>query len=343
MNHPKISVILPCYNHADFLEERIRAVLAQTLPVSQIIFLDDASTDDSLNLARSLLLHAAAEVSFHSNACNSGSPFIQWNKGFALAKHPYVWIAETDDTCGPDLLAKLYTQLKNTSVAIAFSQSRYIDSCGNNLGSALAYTDAHWPGFFAKDFIIPGPKFNSKFMAVINAVPNASAVLLNASALGNAGLANESMQFCGDWDFWIRISEQGNVAFIADELNGFRCHQHTSRVKHHTPQASAEFLACRLRAHLGGRRSNGVLTLRRLIQLLNMENRRALILSFNAISWGAFRQVIASYRLIGNIPFISPAAWVVIGMMIFVKYLYGKVWSFKQRAALFRTRMSFHC
>ena len=44
----RISVIIPNYNHAPFLEERIRSILAQTRRPDEIIFLDDASTDDSL-------------------------------------------------------------------------------------------------------------------------------------------------------------------------------------------------------------------------------------------------------------------------------------------------------
>ena len=44
----RISAIIPNYNHAPFLEERIRSILAQTRRPDEIIFLDDASTDDSL-------------------------------------------------------------------------------------------------------------------------------------------------------------------------------------------------------------------------------------------------------------------------------------------------------
>ncbi len=338
MNHPKISAILPCYNHAHYLEERISTVLAQSLPVSEIIFLDDASTDDSLKLAKKLLKNAPVEVSFYSNTCNSGSPFSQWNKGFKLVRYPYVWIAETDDACEPSLLEELYSRIKNPNTVISFSQSRYIDCNGNELASALAYTDVFFPGFFADDFVLSGLEFNSRFMAVVNALPNASAVLFKTRTLESAGFANESMRFCGDWDFWVRIAEQGNVAFVAEELNQFRCHQATTRAKHHTPQARAEFLACRLRAQLGSQRSNNRLNLPRLMTLLFREKSQAMVISVNSVDWHVLFQVLRSYRLIANVPSIDPAAWSVIGIISLRKYIFSKCTAFKQRISLFVTR-----
>jgi glycosyltransferase involved in cell wall biosynthesis len=322
--YPKISVVLPCYNHAIYLEDRIQSVLAQTLPVSQIIFLDDASTDDSVKLAKIFLRDAQAEVSYVLNTCNSGSTFAQWNKGLSLVRHPYVWIAETDDACQPNLLERLYSKIVNLDTVIAFSQSCYIDNAGNELGSALAYTDSFFPNFFAQDFVISGLEFNSEIMAVINAIPNASAALFRTSMLKAAGFANESMRFCGDWDFWLRIAKQGNVAFVAEELNRFRCHQHTTRVMHKIPQASAEFLACRLRAQLGAQCSRDILDLRSLMQLLSRQNRRAILFSLNSILWVDLSQVFTGYKLISEAPVVSLSIWSIIGILSLINCLYLK-------------------
>jgi glycosyltransferase involved in cell wall biosynthesis len=325
LNQPKISAILPCYNHAAFLEERIKSVLDQTLPVSQIIFLDDASTDGSLELARKLLADTPAEVEFHSNTCNSGSPFAQWNKGLRLAKYPYVWIAETDDICSPDLLAKLCTKMSSSGAVIAFSQSRYIDESGTDLGSALGYTNTHWPGLFGQDFLASGSEFNSKFMTVINVIPNASAVLFKRRALASTAAANEAMNYCGDWDFWTRIAEQGHVAFVAEELNGFRCHQQTTRHKHHTPQATAEFLACRLRAQIPSEGTSEELNLQRLMQLLRRQDRYIMGIAPNSLDWRNFKQVYASYRRLDNVPCVSMGAWVIIALTSFKIHLWQKI------------------
>ena len=90
---PKISAILPCFNHAKFLEERIQSILAQSHPVDQIVFLDDASTDGSVDIARKLLKEFNGQVDYFLRHTNSGSPFVQWNEGVRQAKHDLIWIA----------------------------------------------------------------------------------------------------------------------------------------------------------------------------------------------------------------------------------------------------------
>ena len=77
----RISAIIPNYNHAPFLEERIRSILAQTRRPDEIIFLDDASTDDSLAVVSTFDCFSKVIV----NETNSGMPFKQWMKGIEAA------------------------------------------------------------------------------------------------------------------------------------------------------------------------------------------------------------------------------------------------------------------
>jgi len=244
----KITVILPCFNHAQFLEERIQSILSQTHPVDQIVFLDDASTDCSVDIAKSLLKNFTGQVDIRLRSANSGSPFAQWNLGVSLAKYDLIWIAETDDVCNPNFIDRLYSEVVDTGSVLAFSQSRLINESGSCLGSARAYTDRFWEGSFRDSFVMDGSDFNRLYMTAINAIPNASAVLFRKDAYESAGRANDSMRYCGDWDTWIRICQQGSLAFISDELNSFRCHPSTSRSCGHTPNVAAEYFACRVRA-----------------------------------------------------------------------------------------------
>jgi glycosyltransferase involved in cell wall biosynthesis len=68
---------LPCFNHEVYLERRIDSLLRQTLPVNEILFLDDASGEGSVALARRLLAAATVPVRFLLRHTNSGSPFVQ--------------------------------------------------------------------------------------------------------------------------------------------------------------------------------------------------------------------------------------------------------------------------
>ena len=74
---PKISVIVPNYNHAPFLKERMETILAQDYSDREIILLDDASTDGSLAVLETYR-HLPQVKVLEVNAVNSGNPFLQW-------------------------------------------------------------------------------------------------------------------------------------------------------------------------------------------------------------------------------------------------------------------------
>ena len=82
---PRVSVVVPNYNYARFLEARLRSITGQTLPVYEIIVLDDASADDSLDVLQSLRGGLAPEPRVVVNERNSGSVFRQWLRGLELA------------------------------------------------------------------------------------------------------------------------------------------------------------------------------------------------------------------------------------------------------------------
>src|SRR5712671_345349 len=106
---PTVSVIIPNYNHARFLRQRVDSVLGQTFQDFELILLDDCSTDER----QSIIPENAADprVRMEFNEKNSGSTFKQWNKGVRLARGEYVWIAESDDYAEPQLLEKLVSRL----------------------------------------------------------------------------------------------------------------------------------------------------------------------------------------------------------------------------------------
>ncbi|MDE6180708.1 MAG: glycosyltransferase, partial [Phocaeicola sp.] len=100
---PTISVIVPNYNYACYLKERINSILQQTYTDYELILLDDASTDGSVKILEEYRTnpHVSHIV---INKENTRSPFIQWMKGIRLARGKYIWIAEADDSAKPDFL-----------------------------------------------------------------------------------------------------------------------------------------------------------------------------------------------------------------------------------------------
>ena len=98
-----VSVIIPNYCHAQYLDQRIQSVLEQTYQNFEVIILDDKSTDNSLEVIDKYRSHPkVAKVII--NEVNSGSPFKQWERGINEASGDIIWIAESDDYCTPDFL-----------------------------------------------------------------------------------------------------------------------------------------------------------------------------------------------------------------------------------------------
>ena len=131
---PKVSVVVPNYNHARFLPKRIDSILGQTFQDFELILLDDCSTDDS----RSILSRYADDprVRIEFNAVNSGSTFKQWNKGVRLARGEYVWLAESDDYADERLLERLVSVLEaEPEVTFAYCRSWRISETVNRMDS----------------------------------------------------------------------------------------------------------------------------------------------------------------------------------------------------------------
>ena len=81
MQHPKVSVIVPNYNHAPYLFERLESILDQTYNDLELLILDDASTDDSYRILTRY--YSKPRVKIVVNAANSGAAFPQWNRGIS--------------------------------------------------------------------------------------------------------------------------------------------------------------------------------------------------------------------------------------------------------------------
>ncbi|WP_029037680.1 glycosyltransferase family 2 protein [Salinimicrobium xinjiangense] len=118
LERPLVSVILPNYNHALYLQERMDSILNQTYRNFELIILDDASTDQSHEILEKYRDHEKV-TQFLINRINTGSPFVQWKKGLELARGEIIWIAESDDSCESNFLEVQVQQLGGGSISVA--------------------------------------------------------------------------------------------------------------------------------------------------------------------------------------------------------------------------------
>jgi glycosyltransferase involved in cell wall biosynthesis len=129
-----VSVVVPCYNHEQFVEAAIRSIAAQDYPRVEIIFIDDVSKDRSLDIARQTLARPEIgsrleRVQIMRNEENLGAARTI-NKGMALAAGEYLAILNSDDLFGPTRFSRIIAEMQASQTGFGFSRVVPIDHRG---------------------------------------------------------------------------------------------------------------------------------------------------------------------------------------------------------------------
>lgn len=199
----EVSIIIPCYNHAEYLADAIESALDQTIPC-EVIVVNDGSTDNSSEIAKKYPVRLVEKT-------NGGLSSAR-NAGIAVAKGKYILTLDSDDIISQDFVEK--TIGKNDIVGTY--QQEFGDSntlwVSNNLN----------PKF--EDF-----KKNNQ----INCCS-----LFKKEIWEKVAGYDENMRICyEDWLFWIKATKLGyNVTIVPEPLFFYRKHGKSmisNAIKHH--------------------------------------------------------------------------------------------------------------
>jgi glycosyltransferase involved in cell wall biosynthesis len=201
--------------------------LAQTHRDIEILFLDDASSDRSVDTAQTILSKINFPYRIVVNEYNSGSVYAQWQHGLDLAAGDYIWFAEADDACHRFMLSRLVSILDNNSeVGLAYCQSAYLSAGGKILDRKFykhlyAFIDERkW----CTAYINNGLDEICTVLAVMNTIPNSSSVLMRRKILNEIGGIVQKYKVSGDWATYIEVLTHSNIAFLPEVLNYNRIH-----------------------------------------------------------------------------------------------------------------------
>lgn len=224
----KVSVIVPNYNHNKYLQERIESILEQTFTDYEIILLDDCSKDDSKNTLYSFQNNPHV-THIIINKENTGSPFIQWEKGIKLAQGEYIWIAESDDFASPFFLQETVKALEsNPNAALCYTGSYIV----NSSGELLEKEDLDRWREDGLSYIFKSEEYIKSHLLYYNSIYNASMVLFRKeNCLLNITQKYKSMHYAGDWLFWIEQCQKGDVIEVRKKLNYYRKHDTNTTLK----------------------------------------------------------------------------------------------------------------
>jgi O-antigen biosynthesis protein len=254
---PSVSVIVPNFNHARYLRQRLTSIRDQTYPVKEVIVLDDASTDDSIETLRRLRDELGLPFTLVANEANSGSVFRQWATGVDRSSGDLVWIAESDDFAEPTFLARIVACFDDPAVVMAYSESRQVDRDGVVLAEHYRdYVRDIDPRKWLTSWQRPGSQELADSLSVKNTIPNVSAVLFRRQRLADV-LDDEmawisSFEIAGDWAVYVAcLLRGGDIAFVAEPLNNHRRHDEGVTIKSFGRKIVAEIE--RMQGHVRGR------------------------------------------------------------------------------------------
>ena len=132
-NHatPLVSVIMPAYNAASFIEEAIGSVIAQTVTDWELVVIDDRSTDDTFAMAQRCVADDP-RIRLLKNDTNMGVAKTR-NRGIALSNGQYIAFLDSDDVWRGDKLEKQLEKVKKTGAGICYCSYGIIGASGEKV------------------------------------------------------------------------------------------------------------------------------------------------------------------------------------------------------------------
>ncbi|WP_424813617.1 glycosyltransferase [Roseococcus sp. YIM B11640] len=232
---PLVSVIIPNFNHARFLPQRIESILKQNYTKFELLILDDASTDDSAEVIERYRAAHPDVIRVIRNEQNAGNVFRQWRKGVAEAKGELIWICESDDFAEPDFLAALVPVFLDESVMIGFGRIQFADAAGKPYPGLDAYRERSQPGIWKARNVRPAKAWFDTGFGVHNVIANVGGCLIRNQPIEDEVWEEATTyRVLGDWYLYAKLARGGQIAYEPGAVAYFRQHGSNTSVSSFT-------------------------------------------------------------------------------------------------------------
>lgn len=131
----RLSVVIPVYRSAQYIEPCLRAILSQTRPVDEVVLVDDRGDDGSIAMATRILTSADVEHRVVELDRNHGAGYAR-NAGLRAATGDVIWFFDSDDLADPTFAARMLDALVREDADFASCRTMFVDPVGVALGVA---------------------------------------------------------------------------------------------------------------------------------------------------------------------------------------------------------------
>lgn len=203
---PTVSVVIPTYNRANLVSRAIQSVLNQTYQDFEIIVVDDASKDDTKIVVNNFNDDRIIYVQHEINKGGGASR----NTGIKKAQGDYIGFLDDDDEWLPEKLEKQIIKFQHSSekVGLVYSGFFYVLEKNDKIMSE----------------VYPSLSGNVYVELLKGCILGSPTPLIKKSSFQKAGLFDEELPSCQDWDMWIRISKYYEFDFVPEILAKHHVH-----------------------------------------------------------------------------------------------------------------------
>ncbi len=220
-----VSVVVPAYNRAHFLNTVVDTVLSQTFTDLELIIVDDGSQDDTRLICMQLAERDTRVRYIYQN--NKGLPGAR-NMGIRAARGEFIALLDSDDLWEPTKLEKQWAVVEhNPDIDVIYCDYAKIDEAGQ------VYHVVHPP-----DTRLPTMYESLLYYNIVHG--SASAVLIRKACFDRVGLFDEALHSLEDWDMWIRLAQFYRFAFVPEVLVYLR--QHTGQMQRNVASMADAYL-----------------------------------------------------------------------------------------------------
>ncbi len=200
--HPLVTIVTPSYNQADYLEETIRSVLAQSYPRLEYLIVDGGSIDGSVEIIQKYAHRLAWWVSEPDQGQTDAI-----NKGFARAQGDILAWLNSDDTYQPQAVAEAVGYLQaHPEAGMVYGDANLVNTVGQVIGRFPArQTDYH--------------RLRRGYVHIPQ-----QAAFFRASLWRRVGPLDPTFFFAMDYDLWVRLARVSALHYVPRLWANFRLH-----------------------------------------------------------------------------------------------------------------------
>ncbi len=227
--YPLVSICIPVYNGAEFIQSLLNTIRQTTYPNLEIIISDDDSKDESLSLLREAHL-ANSHIFTHSRY----GLVPNWNYCLSQAKGKYIKFLFQDDTLEPDCITKMVKMAEqDEQIGLVFSCRHLIYEQPIDIKFVTGMKDLHkhWSKIQSSQSgitLLQDPNF---FKPPYNKIGEPTNVLIRREVFERVGLFDPAFKQLADLEMWLRIMVYYKVGFIDETLASFRIHTNQATSK----------------------------------------------------------------------------------------------------------------